>query len=220
VIVQHPKPLGGLGVLDLTKFNRALRLRWHWQKWNKPDKPSSCTPLLHANATEIALFNACTTITLGNGRKIKFWTDPWLQGSSPKEIAPKIHLLAYHKNYTVAQALDGGKWMRGLQRISAPEQLTEFVKLWALVAQVRCTGQSNRVPWRFTKNGVYSSLSANHTQFLGAFADHDWRRIWNSKVENKCKLFSWLLLQNRLWTADRLARHAGQTNTICQLCRT
>jgi hypothetical protein len=31
--VQWPKKLGGLGVLDLTSFNMALRLRWKWYQW-------------------------------------------------------------------------------------------------------------------------------------------------------------------------------------------
>jgi hypothetical protein len=61
--VQRPKPLGGLGVLDLMKFNKALHLRWQWQKWSDPDKLSSYMPL-EANATETALFSACTTMTL------------------------------------------------------------------------------------------------------------------------------------------------------------
>jgi hypothetical protein len=37
--VQHPKKLGGLGILDLSKFNMALRLRWQWFKWTDPNKP-------------------------------------------------------------------------------------------------------------------------------------------------------------------------------------
>jgi hypothetical protein len=62
--------------------------------------------------------------------------------------------------------------------------------------------------------------SAYNTQFHGSFADHDWQRLWKTKTENKCKLFGWLILQNRLWMVDRIAKHGGQTNQVCRLCHT
>jgi hypothetical protein len=40
------------------------------------------------------------------------------------------------------------------------------------------------------------------------------------KAENKCKIFCWLFLQNKLWTADRIISTGGQSNPICQLCLT
>jgi hypothetical protein len=37
-IVCRPKENGGLGILDLDKFARALRLRWSWLHWKDPSK--------------------------------------------------------------------------------------------------------------------------------------------------------------------------------------
>ena len=36
---MRPKNFGGLGILDLDLFSRALRLRWLWFQWTTPDKP-------------------------------------------------------------------------------------------------------------------------------------------------------------------------------------
>jgi len=36
---MRPKKFGGLGILDLDLFSRALRLRWLWFQWTTPDRP-------------------------------------------------------------------------------------------------------------------------------------------------------------------------------------
>jgi hypothetical protein len=38
-VVQRPKKLGGLGVLDLNRFSRALHLRWLWFQWVDHERP-------------------------------------------------------------------------------------------------------------------------------------------------------------------------------------
>jgi hypothetical protein len=53
--VQRLKKLDDLEVLDLQKFNRALRLHYQWYKWREPNKPWSEMKLNH-NETEGALF--------------------------------------------------------------------------------------------------------------------------------------------------------------------
>jgi len=87
--VCRPKKLGGLGILNLEKFSRALRLRWLWQEWASEDKPwvGSETP---NDDTDRSLFNAATQVTVGDGKKATFWESSWLDGLPPKVIAPDL----------------------------------------------------------------------------------------------------------------------------------
>jgi hypothetical protein len=90
-IVCRPKELGGLGVHDLTKFGRALRLRWMWLAWKNPSRPwvGSALP---CDEVDQALFSAATVLTLGDGCIANFWKDRWLHGSSPRELIDEVQL--------------------------------------------------------------------------------------------------------------------------------
>jgi hypothetical protein len=94
----------------------------------------------------------------------------------------------------------------------------QFVKLWNMVQQFHLSDRPDEIMWRFTASGKYSSQSAYQIQFTGSFMDHDWGNLWRAKVENKCKMFWWLILQNKLWTADRVIKHGGQGNQIYVSC--
>jgi hypothetical protein len=120
-----PKVKGGLDILDLKKFNRALRLRWHGLKWKDPHKPWSSMPVC-LNDTETALFRACISIVVGNDKQINFWNDRWLDGQRPKDIALMMFKLAWRKNLLLAKAMQNRQWMRGLQRLTTTEEAYQF----------------------------------------------------------------------------------------------
>jgi hypothetical protein len=42
--------------------------------------------------------------------------------------------------------------------------------------------------------------------------------IWKVWVPLKCKFFSWLAIQNRIWTTDRLVKRDWPHNDACALC--
>jgi hypothetical protein len=77
-----------------------------------------------------ALFKLCTTTTVGNRGKASFWKDRWLNGRSPKDIAPDRFKLAWCKNHTVAAALPTRRWMQGLRQMSTEQELQQFIELW------------------------------------------------------------------------------------------
>ena len=70
-LVCSPKILGGLGVTDLERFGRALRLRWPWYEWVDPNRPWVGTDL-PCTESDMALFRASTTITIEDGKRASF----------------------------------------------------------------------------------------------------------------------------------------------------
>jgi hypothetical protein len=61
-----PTRQGGLGVLNLEKFTRALRLRWLWHEWKDPNKPWVGLEI-PCDEVDKSLFAASTKITIGDG---------------------------------------------------------------------------------------------------------------------------------------------------------
>jgi hypothetical protein len=90
-----------------------------------------------------------------------FWTDKWLNGTAPEQLAPLCFDLASRKKMTVKQALSGGRWMRGLQYIYSEDQLEQFVDLWRAVQHVQLMeGTPDSISWILTTDGKYSAKSA------------------------------------------------------------
>jgi hypothetical protein len=220
--VCKPKELGGLGILDLPKFGRALRLRWLWFEWEVDDPLWAGMPV-PCDDVDRQIFNAATTIHLGDGARTNFWSSRWLDGQTTKDIAPLIFQASKRKNKKVNEALTGGKWIEDLriQDFNMPEHFQEFVKLWTALQQATLIEyQRDEITWNLTASGSYTAKSAYRMQFEGMMAKPFQRLVWEPWAPPKCKCFAWLILQNRVWTADRLQRRAMANQSICPLCRT
>ncbi|CAO2150746.1 unnamed protein product [Urochloa humidicola] len=191
-----PKENGGLGILDLERFARALRLRWLWHEWVSPDKAWVGTETPCSDIDRL-LFTACTTITLGNGKKAAFWHSGWIQGRRPKDIAPNLFNICRPKNMTVASALHHNNWIRDIRRASGftPTHLAEFFTLWDLIHHVTLNEQQeDQIRWKLTSTGQYSTASAYKAQFLGCTKAPKINAIWKTWAPPKCKFFAWLII--------------------------
>ena len=60
--LQAKKAGGGLGILDMEKLYRALRLRWLWHEWVSPNKPSVGLPP-PSDGQDHQLFTTASDIT-------------------------------------------------------------------------------------------------------------------------------------------------------------
>uniref|UniRef100_A0A453K6B6 Reverse transcriptase zinc-binding domain-containing protein n=1 Tax=Aegilops tauschii subsp. strangulata TaxID=200361 RepID=A0A453K6B6_AEGTS len=54
--------------------------------------------------------------------------------------------------------------------------------------------------------------------FLGACEEPHWKLTWKSWAPLRVKFFMWLALQDRCWTAERLAIHGLPHEPACALC--
>jgi hypothetical protein len=218
--VCRPKELGGLGILDLEKFSRALRLRSLWCEWTAPEKPwvGSETP---NDASDIDLFNAATRVTIGDGAKASFWLSSWLDGSPPKDLAPLIFKASRRKNRTVQNALEGHSWVADIDvQAFTVEHMEQYIRLWDLLSAVQLSpGTTDSIVWTLTPNGRYSASSAYKAQFMASLPCTFGNLVWKTWAPPKCRFFAWLAVQNRLWTADRLAKRGWPHQPTCQLCR-
>lgn len=213
-----PKNKGGLGILDLERFARALRLRWLWFRWRCKDK--AWTGLqLPCDRTDVDLFHASTTVTIGDGKLADFWRSSWIEGQAPRNIAPSLYKKATRKNITVYKALRNSSWIRLCSPIDQGEEVTEFVSLWQAINNTHGLNDSDdTISWRWTADGQYTTSSAYQIQFATNFSKMKISPIWKAKAEPKCRFFAWTLLHKRVLTADNLQKRGWPSNPICCLC--
>lgn len=218
-----PTGFGGLGILNLEKFARALRLRWLWQEWKSPEKAwvGSGTP---CDDTDKLLFAAATSITIGNGATVSFWESAWWQGRRMKDVAPLVYAVSKKKNSTLQHALQSDQWLLDLGLPVdvgwTTELIDQLVTVWTAIQTIELTEHENdQICWKLTSHGQYTAASAYNAQLLGTTANNFNNLIWKPWAPRKCKTFAWLVIQNRVWTSDRLSTRGWPNGSICPLCR-
>ncbi|KAF8678989.1 hypothetical protein HU200_046153 [Digitaria exilis] len=158
-------------------------------------------------------------VTVGNGNKAIFWESSWLNGRAPRrDLAPHLYKLAYRKKLTVREQLSNRNWTRGLWRMSTADEMAELVGLWGLLQDVQLNDQENTIVWKWTANGCNSAKSAYMIQFKGTYCSFDSKAIWGAMAEGKHRIFSWLLVQRKILTADLLLQRIWPCNPVCPLC--
>lgn len=219
--VQRPKDLGRLDVLNLKLSSQALRLRWLWQQRTQPDNLAAL--LQDTENKDIqAFFDASITVQVGDGRRVKFWSDAWLHGRSLSQLAPHLTTAVRSKitaSRTVAEALTNRRWIRDLTGPLSIPVLMEYLQVRNVTYEITLTPNVlDDIRWRWSSSGELSSRTAYQAFFLGQVAVHEAKELWQVRAPNKCKFLAWLILHGRVWTSDRLHQHGLNDNDSCALC--
>jgi hypothetical protein len=164
---------------------------------------------LSIHPTAAALFKVATESHVGRGNSIVFWLDKWIFGQSMADLAPMVVAavpLRIQKKRMVEEALTNQQWISDISEGLLMVRLFEYLHIWDIMQETELSNEDDRHIWRFDKTGKFSSKSAYRDFFNGAITFEPWKRLWKTWSPEKCKVFLWLAIRNRCWTADKLGK--------------
>jgi hypothetical protein len=118
----------------------------------------------------------------------------------------------------VSKELDNNRWITSVSGLNTVEELRDFIMIAYIVDSVTLDpSQPDSISWLWTTDGCYSAKSAYRAQFIGSYPRFSSNKVWRASAEPKCTMFSWLVLHDKILTADRLATRGWPHDPICQL---
>lgn len=159
---------------------------------------------------------------MGDGRSALFWSDSWLHGCPLHEIAPYLCQAVpakLRRTRTVADALHNNNWRKDITGSLSIPILIDYVRLRQATDAFPLNPEiSDKISWRWSPTGEFSVSSAYQALFIGQTGLPGARELWTTRAPNKCRFFFWLVLHNKVWTAERCRRHGLQAHGDCALC--
>jgi hypothetical protein len=200
--ICQPKEFGGLGIKNIRLQGLALRVRWAWLRRTDPTRPWQGLPSLHdAEATDA--FQSMASFILGDGHKIFFWRDRWINGFTAEEIAPEVFALVptRRKNVcTVADAMRDNGWLDDVEGEMTAGLWEHCLRLWEAVETVeRDEMRPDQILWKGSASGEYSAKATNALLCQGSTKWSMYKPVWKSfapikgRIDFTC-LFIWSIL--------------------------
>jgi hypothetical protein len=158
-------------------------------------------------------------ITLGDGNKSLFWQDNCSWKVRLCDISSDLFKIASQKKCIISKELENYRWISVVSGLNTMDQLREFLIIADVVANLTIDPlQPDMISWLWTSNRCYSAKSAYKAQFIGSFPSFSTNKVWRADAEPKCTMFSWLVLHEKILSADRLAVRGWPHDPIYHLC--
>jgi ribonuclease HI len=154
--------------------------------------------------------------SVGNGNKVKFWDDKWIDDNSRlSDLA--LPIPEETRGWMVKDvALPTGEWNFDLLQQYLPSSTIQ--KLHAIVPP-HASNEEDKQFWPGTTSGQFTASSAYYMLTKNTLNDVNkrWKEIWKIESIERIRVFVWLLVHDRLLTKSRLARwQLG--NPYCHHC--
>jgi hypothetical protein len=96
--------------------------------------------------------------------------------------------------------------------------VVEYLRLRDLLSTVTLGTGEDKLIWRWTADGLYSSKSAYRALLAASSSVYGYPLIWGTWAPLCVKIFLWLAIRRRHCTADRRRRHGLEAADRCYLC--
>ena len=229
------KDLGGLGIKDFGVQNVCLLLhlihRLHnptqsaWAQWirDRADlanmKCSSMGNHWDLLSSILPLYQAITTVCVGDGRATSFWKDVWIGDDALADRFPRLFTHCTNKELSVRQMLDDGLSHSFVNRLS-PQASDELSQLCAITDDVVLSDQPDtrnsqfsKGPGKLDSTAIYAMLKAQGQQ-----SDPASTFIWENAAPPRVQLFAWLLVRGRVHCRLNLFRKHVVDSPGCTVC--
>lgn len=148
-------------------------------------------------------------MSVGNDTRALFWEDRWIDGRSVREIAPCLYACIPKRRRKLRTVVDGllaNRWAQDIQGVMGVREM-QYMQLWHKIEHTTLSAEPDRLTWKWSANGTYSTRSAYLATFHGSIPCDAWKLTWKCWAPPRVRFFHWLAHLDRCWTAERLARH-------------
>ena len=201
--VCSTKELGGLGIKDIATQNICLLLKLvhklHFARssaWAQWVRSRACIASLKGDLhgehwevmrTILPLYQAVTTVAIGNGQHTSFWMDAWLGDDALADRFPALFSHCTKKEASVQEIVDNGLTGAFVSRLSNVAS-AQLQSLQELLSNATLTDQpDSRISPCIDPNGKLDTGSINRLLKARGQAHNDQAAyIWNNKAPHEC----------------------------------
>jgi hypothetical protein len=232
-----PKDFGGLGFVDTREMNTVLLAKWCYRL----DRGDSCMALEVLRNKYLRGKNVCqtkirggsqfwqglmkvrdwyergTTWKVGNGNRVRFWQDIWLDKCPLKIRFPRLYRISKQQEWSVAQ-MNEAQWGMDFRRILGEEERAELDELLDALERIEIDDNDDGLIWDLEPSGRFSSRSLYRLMTSPGEVDVRMKSIWGEKLPLKIKIFLWMMWHDRVQTGEQLKRRKGKGSEFCKYC--
>ncbi|KAF7838841.1 putative ribonuclease H protein At1g65750 family [Senna tora] len=153
---------------------------------------------------------------LGNGMKVKFWSDPWLPNGRIHGNYAIVHLSDVDRNRVAAEFVSAsGDWAWDMFDFLIPNNVT------SMIVAIRPPSPmllEDMIIWRHSQDGSFSTRSAYRaiSRNVVGHSNSFWRLLWKWKGMERDRTFLWLCGHDQLLTNEaRKRRGLTDVDVFC-----